>query len=294
MKTLLLLLAIFITYTSHCPLALSAIFYPDSRIESPLQIPSNWLEISRSVGALVPKNRLQKRLYGWQMTGNTLTDINLCLTERFSDQKIIANCSSSLIAKDIVLTAAHCLERSFVPNSIRNCSNYAVVFDYYSNSENPYFVHDDNIFFCEEVIYHQYPPPFDKEDLALIRINRPVLNRTPISLSFEPPNLSDSLVMIGHPLGIFQKFVDNGEVLKVNEANLSFRHNLDSFSVNSGGPIFDSYSMDQVGVLVRGTGGNFAPLSNSSSCSTWAIANENDYAEGNFLKSIEETLKLIK
>ena len=91
-------------------------------------------------------------------------------------------------------------------------------------------------------------------------------------------------MMIGYPLGISQKVVEDGKVLSVDKKNVSFKHTLDSFSVNSGSPIF-SVDGKQVGVLVRGTGPNLSEREGQS-CSDWHVGGAKDYSEGNDLSRL--------
>src|SRR5690606_21004735 len=95
--------------------------------------------------------------------------------------------------------------------------------------------------------------------MAMIKLTHDSHDRENIAVDIRKKlKINDELFMIGYPLGIYQKLVTSGNVTDVKPENVSFSHNLDSFSVNSGGPIFDKNSGKQVGVLVRGTGSNWS------------------------------------
>lgn len=272
-------------YFSHLLVfsAHAVVFNSDSRVEARLDAPDFWEEIARSVPALVPKKRLTKVQGGWKLDGPLVKDIGrLCEDEKFIDQKVIANCSASLISPDIILGSAHC----FTENQPGyRCQDYAVVFDYaLSNQDDPYFIPDENMYFCEKVLYYNFAMDFS-EDIMTFKLNRPVTDRLPITLKENKPELGDELTMIGYPMGIFQKFVDGGVVRTLEVDRLTFKHNLDTFSVNSGGPLFDASTGEQVGVLVRGTGSNFQQKPGRS-CSRWEVAGDGDFAEANFITKV--------
>lgn len=278
MKMILTLIGLLTSFGAH-----AIVFNGDSRIEAQLDAPDFWTQIARSVPALVPKERLTKVPGGWKLDGPSVKEIGrLCEDEKFIDQKVIANCSASLIGTDTILSSAHCFTED---HPGRTCQDYAVVFDYaLLNQDDPYFIPDENMYFCEEMIYYNFAMDFS-EDIMTFRLNRPVLDRPLIQLKEEKPELQDELTMIGYPLGIFQKFVDGGVVRTLEHDRLTFKHNLDTFSVNSGGPVFDASSGQQVGVLVRGTGMNFQRKPERE-CSRWGVAGDGDFAEANFITKV--------
>jgi len=68
----------------------------------------------------------------------------------------------------------------------------------------------------------------------------------------------------------------------------SFSSDLDTYSVNSGSPIFDRNNGDLIGVLVRGTGANVTSL---GQCNDWSQGTQEGFADGNDLLSIKKLLK---
>ncbi len=229
--------------------------------------------LASSAPALIQNFRLQRKddertiLSGVPL----IEKINMCKEERFSEESITANCSASLIAPDLVLTAAHCLY-----GEDYQCSSYSVVFDYHGKE-----VLNKNIYKCHEVKFFSFDLRNAGIDLAIIKLDRVVNGRKPVKLSTQLEK-GEELFMIGYPLGISQKITTNGIVKTISKDLYSFRHNLDSFSVNSGGPIFNNRH-EQVGVLVRGTGSNLV-MNEAANCYNWGNEpEEKGFSEGNLV-----------
>lgn len=263
----------------------AGIYGEDNRHESQSAEVSTELRVlSRSVPAIMEKSKLKPRADGdFDPQGYPMSKMGFCSDVRFSGQQYMARCGSSLIGPDLVLTAGHCID----DNLTKWCNEHSVVLDYAVGLDAE-VIPKKNVYDCEKVIYRNFEMPFG-EDLALIKLKNKVMNRELIKLSSTLPSISQSLTMIGYPLGIAQKVVDEGEVTMMGPLKVSFRHNLDTFSSNSGGPIF-ALDGTQVGVLVRGTGPNQQVVPELK-CMDWGIDKVSDYAEANTLLHLIPVLK---
>jgi hypothetical protein len=92
---------------------------------------------------------------------------------------------------------------------------------------------------------------YDGADWALIRLDRPVVNRTPLSLRHSGTIEAQTPVGVaGHPATLPQKIAVNAEVRSVETK--FFVANLDTYGGNSGSPVFNTNDYVVEGILVRG------------------------------------------
>lgn len=196
--------------------------------------------------ALVPTSQINATDPSNISIGNrTLAErLNVCPNERFAAQPANADCSATLIAPDIMLTAGHC---------INNCGDSRFVFDYYvtaSGTTAP--ITQDDVYACSSFLaYFQSATGLD---YAVVRLTRPVVGRQPAAVRTARTALpvGTPLVVSGYPSGLPLKIADNAAV-RSNSANLDwFVANTDTFIGNSGSGVFDANTKELVGVLVRG------------------------------------------
>lgn len=280
MKILLLLLV--------PSIAFAGIFGADTRHEAQRDGDNEVALRARSVPALVRKSMLNLRADGdFDAKPYTGERMGFCSDAKFADQPFLANCSSTLIGEDLVLTAAHCIQESMGVG----CDDYRVVFDF-AVGENLEVIAKEKVYNCKEVLYYKFDQTLQSDDIAVIRLDRKVTDREVIPVATRQPRIGEELTMIGYPLGLPQKAVSDGRVSSNDAQNVSFKHNLDTFSCNSGGPIF-APSGAVLGVLVRGTGPNTRTRSGEN-CQDWAITDgPDDYAEGNSLAHLKRELRLF-
>jgi hypothetical protein len=168
---------------------------------------------------------------------------NLCPGERFTDEPVLGFCSSYLVAPDLVATAGHCFEDAF-------CSDTAFVFDFYKGgaSANVSAIPAANVFTCKELVARELR---DGIDHALVRLDRPVRDRTPFALQPSPPAIGARVGLVGYASGTFAKVDLAGKVLRIEGDRI--RTSLDSFPGHSGGVVIDLATGRAFGVHVEGS-----------------------------------------
>lgn len=177
--------------------------------------------------------------------------MGLCRSERFSEQPNSVVCSGFLVAPDILVTAGHC-----IPNQSR-CNEVSWVFDYHikeNSGRADMMIPKSRVFKCKKVISAKLEslPNGEKQDYAVIRLDRPVKNRR--SLSFRTRGKiqrGDDIFVIGHPSGLPTKVAGDASVFG-NDKMTYFETNLDTFGGNSGSAVFNAKNGQVEGILVRG------------------------------------------
>jgi V8-like Glu-specific endopeptidase len=282
MRILALLLVSNITWAS--------IFYNDDRLDFHQISDEKIRDISRSIPALIQKSKLKQAATGYQISTKTLHQgYKFCSDANFAHEYQLANCSASLIAPDLILTAAHCLDKD--PKSDYHPSKYVIVFDYKKTSlENKDFLPKEDVYEIENEM------PFfifnwdSMLDVAILKLKRKVTNRRPLKINLNH-NYSKStpLFILGYPLGVSQKLTADSNIISNDAVANSFRHHLDTFSVNSGSAVFDASTNEIIGVHVRGTVGNYQKYGRE--CNDWRIGNPaSDYGEANMLAPIKKEI----
>jgi hypothetical protein len=168
-----------------------------------------------------------------------------CLETRFTFQKSHSLCSGSLIAPDLILTAGHCIVETA-------CADNNWVFNYYygSNGMMNLKVEDKDVYSCKKII--AFGLNIKDEDYAIIQLDRKVEGRIPLDYrSSGKISTTDTLLTIGTPSGLPIKVTTDGKV-RSNDPKNFFITTLDTFSGNSGSPVFNASTNAIEGILVRG------------------------------------------
>ncbi len=182
---------------------------------------------------------------------STLEDaMNVCPSEKFSQQQIAPNCSGFLVGPDTLVTAGHCFKGGQTPENV--CRGNAWVFGFEMKSSNHNPTRDipvSNIYTCKKVVAAELNSTMD---YAIIKLDRPVVGRKPLAFrnSGKIPN-STSLVVIGHPTGLPTKVTQAGKVTH-NSNYTTFSGTLDTFAGNSGSAVFDAQTGLVEGILIQG------------------------------------------
>lgn len=203
------------------------------------------LAVTASTAAMIPVSTLQNKGSYYEVPVNKFgDDYGLCKNEPFYSQPNPAMCSGFLVGPDLLATAGHCV-------SELDCSSNsnAFVFDYKMTDAKtaPSSVASDNVYFCKSVVARELTR---QQDYALIRLDRPVKGRAPLTLAKTPAVQGDQLVLVGHPSGLPTKVAGGASVRKVETG--FFVANTDSYGGNSGSAVFNAKTLEVVGILVRG------------------------------------------
>jgi hypothetical protein len=128
----------------------------------------------------------------------------------------------------------------------------------------------ENVYNCEKIVTRSRRDTFFKfADFAIIQLDRPVNDRTPLKVRLHGRvKKGTELVLLGHPSGLPLKYDANGRVThhwnKFEKENLKsrvktffqranyFTANVDSFAGNSGSPLINKKTGEVEGILILG------------------------------------------
>lgn len=203
----------------------------------------------------------------------TLSETNphYCPNMRFNQQFTLPRCTGFLVAKDVLLTAGHCVD-----NASKCSDDYRWIFNYTSKSDQ---INLDDIYKCKKIItskfiqkrkkiIHGIASALISIDYALIILepekekNNTQRHPLPFRKTGRPLPYTPVLTL-GHPLGLPMKIADNAyldPILKLSDNPIdSFLFgfnrsisNLDNFVGNSGSPVINVNTGRVEGLLLGG------------------------------------------
>lgn len=248
--------------TSVIPaLGTDIIYGDDDRYEVDDYPNRDFRELAKSVAGMVKKSYLRNDISDPTLMNfvkrTSEEKFELCEEEPFAKQYTLPICSGFLIAPDTIVTAGHCIEDE------SDCSNYKWVFDFKKSSTK---IKKTDVFSCKKIFERQLTESrFKLKDYAVIQLDRPVLGRAPLKFRRKKKaRVGTKLVVIGHPSGLPMKITDNAKIKILNKQELKkpisslfkrryyFNANLDTYSGNSGSPVFNRKTKLVEGILVQG------------------------------------------
>ena len=277
-----LLLVPLVLMTTHAPSAQAAIFGVDNRQlmtpTSPKSVQArataiavlnsfdtvrSETDLSKSSSFSSSATSLLGSVSSFDLAAYPLT--SLCKDEKFySAPSLSYSCTGFLVAPDLLVTAGHCVFAVNSPNQVLKdetelaCKAFDWLFDYQADAKGETQLQNlplERLYHCKRIIYAVQHEQAPYDDYALIQLDRPALDRTPLKLSTAPLKIDASLFMIGHPYGVPNVLTDQGRVILNNPARTSFITTLDAFEGNSGSPVL-AIDNTVVGILVGGTPGD--------------------------------------
>lgn len=223
------------------------IYGQDNRLDLFRVLNPDHLEFAKSTAAMISNSKLTEfNAHEYVIDSMTLEQTGVCDFERFAKQPVAASCSGFLVAKDVLVTAGHCIR------SQSDCEASSWVFDYKVDFENQseVIVDKENVYSCKSIISRELNTE-TQNDYAVIKLTKEVQGRLPLKINKKsPPKKGDSLMVIGHPSGLPTKVADGASVRSVKDVYLIA--NLDTYGGNSGSAVFNMDTGLVEGILVRG------------------------------------------
>lgn len=248
LSSVVLSLILCCSYNSHAGLIEKVIYGVDNRVDIYQSTNPLYKTLASSTAAMISDSHLVDQNDHVLIEGQTLEEgEGVCSDALFAKQIAVANCSGFLVGSQYLLTAGHCIV------TIKDCDHYLWVFDYANTTEEKksYTVPKTEIYKCVEITERALDDKTDN-DFALVKLDRPVANRTPLKFRTKGKISNRAqLVVIGHPSGLPTKIAD-GATMRSNSNKYYFMSNLDTFGGNSGSAVFDATTGLVEGILVRG------------------------------------------
>lgn len=181
-------------------------------------------------------------------TRDLKSGLNMCEGERFLEEPLVASCTAFLAAPDLIVTAGHCVKDKY------ECKKQTWVLDYDTSMDfvppkSTITFPKEKTYGCKELVAWSQN---ERLDYALVRLDRPITDRTPLRIRREGKTpTSQTLMVLGHPLGLPKMLATNISI-RDNSLTYVFKTNADTFSGNSGSPVIGASSGLVEGILIRG------------------------------------------
>ena len=228
----------------------SVVYGDDDRLDVYAHPDEAWKSLARqSIAAMVYSQQVDLSDPNHvSIQANTLAETRgLCPDQRFRDHPAGAHCSATLVDRDLMLTAGHCIDAP-------SCADEVFLFDYFYEAEGQLaHMTADSVYRCREVVARHFT--LGGIDMAVVRLDRPVTpDRRPARLRRLDTPLEEGteVVLMGFPSGIPLKIAGGGRVVDNRAVERDFfETTVDAFGGNSGSGIFNA-QQELVGILARG------------------------------------------
>ncbi|MES2525738.1 MAG: serine protease [Bdellovibrionota bacterium] len=248
MKTSWALFLILMSTNIHAQMTIDSILsvYGDDNRQEVARASRSHQKLADSTAALIVNSFMVKEGSSHRIDAPTLEQQDgVCATERYRDQPAASVCSGTLIAPDLMLTAAHCY------TSAATCTHASWVFGFHESRNGKYKIKNKEIYKCKEVVYRAFSIK-DGKDFAIVKLDRKVKGHSPVELRQEgSAEVNTKLVLIGHPRGLPTKIADDAWITSIKDGSI-LMSNLDAYTGNSGSGVFNAEAGFLEGVLSFG------------------------------------------
>lgn len=223
-----------------------ALYGQDSRQEVYAASNEIWRSIAqRSIASqlnIASWNLCQGPSLSIQPDAPTMAQVHsLCDDVRFAEQPAVSRCSATLIDRDLIVTASHCIVDD------EECANSVFGFGLHYQAENELRpLSADNFYTCAKVVAR-----IPGYDVVIVQTDRPVDDYwLPVALAPTQPLLDEPLAVIGFPSGMPMKVSDQCSVRKESDSIDRFNMDCDVFRGNSGSGVFNALG-ELTGIFTR-------------------------------------------
>lgn len=202
-------------------------------------------ELSAALVAMLPRTTASYVVDAG--TGSFETVHGLCPGARFASQPAVAECTGVFITDDLIVTAAHCLDR------VDSCRDYVFVRNYAMNGDAGLLANEWITLECDEAILVVNTSVLDAHnlDFAVLRVVESATNLVPPALRRSAPRVGEAVITVGTSGGLPVK-ATSGTVLSTRAEGDYFDFTGDLFRGGSGSGVFDANG-SLLGIHVRGS-----------------------------------------
>ncbi len=230
------------------------------------------ITVARSVFAQVPKYKINSENdQSIIFSAKSISDsFNMCMDESFAEEPSLSSCSAFLVGSDLLMTAGHCIKET------SDCQKNLWLLDFdddssFDRSKSELTIDKEKVFSCSKILSWSNT---NNSDFALIKLNRKIKDRHIFKMHrLSQVKKEDTLLVIGHPLGMPKMLAMNASV-RENHLSNQFKITADTFSGNSGSPVINLKTLSVEGILIKGE--NDFKMDINASCNRTLICDESE------------------